>query len=138
MDLHVLPQGTGVRVGLVAASHFAVVGLVARVHVGMLLPVAAVGEAPLAAFELALEGLLSCKERSTPGGLCLVDRSVRWHLGGGAGPFPPVTSSTMLEIGQADSPSSLPSTYPGGHVSPLAVCRSGTPRQTENKRLQQM
>lgn len=67
MDLHVLPQGAGVRVGLVAASHFAVVGLVAGVHVGMLLPVAAVGEASLAAFELAFEGLLSCEERQCRG-----------------------------------------------------------------------
>lgn len=60
MHLHVLPQGAGVRVGLVAASHFAVVGLVAGVHVRVLFPVAAVGEASVAAVELTFEGLLTC------------------------------------------------------------------------------
>lgn len=45
------------RVGLIA--HLAKVGLVARVDVHVFLAVAAVGEAPVAAFELALEGLLS-------------------------------------------------------------------------------
>lgn len=58
MHLHVLPQGAGVRVGLVA--HLAQVRLVRRVHVHVLLAVAAVGEAPVAALELALEGLLPC------------------------------------------------------------------------------
>lgn len=58
MHLHVLTQRAGVRVALVAAAHFARVGLVTRVHVRVLLAVAAVGEAPLAALELAPEGLL--------------------------------------------------------------------------------
>lgn len=58
MHLHVLTQRAGVRVALVAAAHFARVWLVARVHVRVLLAVAAVGEAPLAALELAPEGLL--------------------------------------------------------------------------------
>lgn len=58
MDLHVFTQRAGVRVGLIA--HLAKVGLVARVHVHVLLAVAAVGEAPVAALELALEGLLPC------------------------------------------------------------------------------
>lgn len=54
--LHVFAQRAGVRVGLIA--HLAKVGLVASVHVHVLLAVAAVGEAPVAALELALEGLL--------------------------------------------------------------------------------
>lgn len=65
VDLHVLPQGAGVRVGLVAAADLAVVGLVRGVDVGMLLAVAAVGELPLAAVELALEGLLPCGDTAT-------------------------------------------------------------------------
>lgn len=48
------------RVGLVAAAHFAVVGLVAGVNVGVLFPVAAVGEASVAAVELTFKGLLTC------------------------------------------------------------------------------
>lgn len=59
MNLHVLTQGAGVCVALIAAAHFARVWLVAGVHVRVLLTVAAVGEAPLAAFELTPEGLLS-------------------------------------------------------------------------------
>lgn len=58
MHLHVLTQRAGVRVALVAAAHLARVWFVARVHVRMLLAVAAVGEAPLTALELAPEGLL--------------------------------------------------------------------------------
>lgn len=46
-------------VGLVAASHFAVVRLVAGVHVRVLLPVAAVGESTIAAIKLALEWLFA-------------------------------------------------------------------------------
>lgn len=49
------------RVGLVA--HLAEIGLVTRVHVHMLLSVATIGEASVAALELALEGLLSWRER---------------------------------------------------------------------------
>ena len=58
MHFHVFTKRAGVRVALVAAAHFARVRLVARVHVRVLLAVAAVGEAPLAALELAPEGLL--------------------------------------------------------------------------------
>lgn len=58
VHLHVFPQGAGVCVGLVA--HLAQVGLIRGVDVHVLLAVAAVGEAPVAAFELALEGLLPC------------------------------------------------------------------------------
>lgn len=60
-----LPQGTGVRVGLVAAAHFAIVGLVAGVDVGVLFPIAAVGEASIAAFKLAFKGFLTCSESAT-------------------------------------------------------------------------
>lgn len=65
VDLHVLPQGAGVRVGLVAAADLAVVGLIGGVDVGVLLAVAAVGELPLTAVELALEGLLPCRDTAT-------------------------------------------------------------------------
>ena len=46
-------------VGLVAAPHLAVVGLVAGVDVRVLLAVAGVGEATVATVELALEGFLT-------------------------------------------------------------------------------
>lgn len=46
-------------VGFVA--HLADVGLVRGVDVHVFLPVAAVGEAPVAALKLALEGLLTCE-----------------------------------------------------------------------------
>lgn len=59
VHLHVLPQRARVRVGLVAAADFAVVRFVTGVHVGVLLPVAAVGEFSVAAVKLALERLLS-------------------------------------------------------------------------------
>jgi len=58
----VFPQGARVRVGLIAASHFAVVGLIAGVHVGVLLPVTAVGEASVAAVKFTFEGLLTCEQ----------------------------------------------------------------------------
>ena len=62
--LHVLAQRAGVRVGLVA--HLAKIRLVARMHVHVLLAVAAVGKASVAALELALEGLLPwCERRET-------------------------------------------------------------------------
>lgn len=60
VDFHVLAQGAGVRVGLIAASHFAVVRLVTRVHVRVLLPVTAVCEFPVTAIKLALKRLLTC------------------------------------------------------------------------------
>lgn len=61
VDLHVFAQRARVRVGLVAAAHLAVVGLVAGVDVGVFLAVAAVGEFAVAAVELALEGFFSFK-----------------------------------------------------------------------------
>lgn len=62
VHLHVLPQRTRVRVGLVAAAHLAVVRLVAGVDVGVLFPVAAVGEASVASVKLTFEGLLTCEQ----------------------------------------------------------------------------
>ena len=56
--LHVFPQRAGVRVRLV--THLAQIGLIRGVHVHVLLPVATVGEAPVTALELTLEGLLPC------------------------------------------------------------------------------
>lgn len=63
MHFHVFSQGAGVGVGLVAASHFAVVGLVAGVDMRVLLPVAAVGEAPVTALEFTFERLLPCRRQ---------------------------------------------------------------------------
>ena len=60
--LQVLPQGGGVGVGLVTAAHPAGVGLVGGVDVHVLLPVARVGEPPVAAFNLALKRLLACND----------------------------------------------------------------------------
>lgn len=54
--LHVFAQRAGVRVGLV--THLAKIGLVARVHMHVLLAVAAIRKASVAALELAFEGLL--------------------------------------------------------------------------------
>ncbi len=51
------------RVALVAAAYFAVVGLVGRVHVHVLLAVRAVGETTIAALELALERLLAYSQK---------------------------------------------------------------------------
>lgn len=53
------PERAGVRVGLVA--HFADVRLIRSVHVHVLFPVTAVGEASVAAVEFTLERLLTCK-----------------------------------------------------------------------------
>lgn len=53
MDLHVLSEGAGVRVGLVA--HFAEIGLVGSVHMHVLFAVAAVCKAPVTALELTLK-----------------------------------------------------------------------------------
>lgn len=63
------PKRAGVGVGFVA--HLADVGLVRGVDVHVFLPVAAVGEAPVAALELALEGLLPCKTAAVGPGLGL-------------------------------------------------------------------
>ena len=64
--LDVLAQRRRVRVGLVAAGVAAVVRLVGRVHVRVLLAVRAVGEATLAADELASERLLACNSFQAP------------------------------------------------------------------------
>lgn len=61
VHFHVLPQRARVRVGFVTAADFAVVRLVTGVDVGVLLPVAAVGEFSVAAVKLALERFLSWK-----------------------------------------------------------------------------
>ncbi|MFN9910295.1 MAG: hypothetical protein ACK56F_29985, partial [bacterium] len=60
MDLEVFPEGGGVGVGLVAPAHPAVVGLVRGVDVHVLLTIAGVGEATIAALDLALERFLAC------------------------------------------------------------------------------
>lgn len=60
--LHVLPQGAGVGVGLVTASDLTVVGLVAGVHVGVFLPITAVGELPVTAIEFTFERLFPCNK----------------------------------------------------------------------------
>lgn len=57
MNLHVFAQGAGVGVGLGAAQGLAVIGLRSCVDLRVLLPVAAVGEAPFA--KLTLEWLLT-------------------------------------------------------------------------------
>ena len=62
MDLHVLPQGARVGVGLVAAPDLAVVGLVAGVDMGMFLPIAAVGKLPVTAIKFTFERLFPCKK----------------------------------------------------------------------------
>lgn len=51
------------RVGLVTATHFAVVRLVAGVDVGMLFPVTAIREFSVAAVKLTFERLLTCKKK---------------------------------------------------------------------------
>ncbi len=65
VHFHVLPQRAGVRVGLVTAADFAVVRLVTGVDVGVLLPVAAVGEFSVTAVKLALERFLSLNKWET-------------------------------------------------------------------------
>lgn len=68
VQLHVLPKGTRVRVTLVAASDLTHVGFVAGVHVGMLLPVAAVGEPAAAALEVTFKRLLTYKRETGESG----------------------------------------------------------------------
>lgn len=72
--LHVFPQRAGVGVRFV--THFAQVGFVRSVDVHVLLPVAAVGKAPVTAFELTLEGLFPCKKEGQETGVnrCKKDR----------------------------------------------------------------
>lgn len=62
MNLHVLPQRAGVSVGLVTASDLAVVRLVARVDMGMFLPIAAVGKFPVTAIKFTFERLFPCNK----------------------------------------------------------------------------
>lgn len=62
VHLHMLAQRTGMRVALVAATNAAVVRFVGRMNVRVLLAVRRVGEASVAAVELALEGFLACKQ----------------------------------------------------------------------------
>lgn len=59
VQLHVLAQGAGVRVALVAAPDLAHVGFVAGVHVRVFLSVAAVREPPAAALELTFKGFFT-------------------------------------------------------------------------------
>ena len=61
VNLLMFPQRGGVSVGLVAAPDSAVVGLVSGVDMHVLLPVAGVGEPPVAALDLALKRLLTCQ-----------------------------------------------------------------------------
>ena len=62
VDLQVFSQRGRVSVGLVAAAHPAREGLLSGVDVHVLLPVAGVGEAPIAAVDLALKWLLTCNK----------------------------------------------------------------------------
>ena len=64
VNLEMLPQGGGMSVGLVTAPDTAVVRLVGGVDVHVLLPVAGVCEPPVASLNLALERVLSWKERN--------------------------------------------------------------------------
>ena len=62
VDLQVFSQRGWVSVGLVAPPHPAREGLLSGVDVHVLLPVAGVGEAPIAAVDLALKWLLTCNK----------------------------------------------------------------------------
>lgn len=55
VKLHVLPQRARVGVALVTAPDLAHVGFITGVDVGVLLPVAAVRESPVAALKLAFK-----------------------------------------------------------------------------------
>lgn len=59
MGFHVLPEGAGVSVALVAAPELAEVWLVAGVDMAVLLAVGTVGESPVTTGKLTGEGLLS-------------------------------------------------------------------------------
>lgn len=59
--LHVLPEGTGMSVRLVAARYPTVVRLVRSVYVRVLFPVRTVGEPTVASFVLAFERFLAYK-----------------------------------------------------------------------------
>ena len=78
----VLAQRGRVRVALVAAFVLAEVGLVGRVNVHMLLAVGAVGEASIAAVELAFERLFAWKQKETKGEplvAVVVDTNTIWR-----------------------------------------------------------
>lgn len=62
MNLHVFPQRAGVSVGLVTASDLAVIGLVAGMDMGMLLPITAVGKLPVTAIKFTFERLFPCNK----------------------------------------------------------------------------
>ena len=59
VDLEVFPEGGGMCVGLVAASHLAVVRLVAGVDMRVLLSITGVGEPSVAAIKLTFERFLT-------------------------------------------------------------------------------
>ena len=59
VNLEMFPQRGGVSVGLVAAPHPTVVGLVSGVDMHVLLPIAGVGEPSVTALYLALERFLT-------------------------------------------------------------------------------
>lgn len=63
MHLHMFSQGARVRVRLIAASHFAIVRLVAGVHVRVLFSVAAVRESSIASFKFAFKRLFTYEEK---------------------------------------------------------------------------
>ena len=58
------PQRGGMSVGLVAAPHPTVVGLVSGVDMHVLLPIAGVGEPSVTALYLALEWFLTWNKRN--------------------------------------------------------------------------
>lgn len=59
MDLHMLTEGTGVRVRFITAPYFAVIGLVTCMHMRVLFSVAAVSKTSVAAFKLAFKGFFT-------------------------------------------------------------------------------
>ena len=59
VDLHVFPERGRMGVGLVAASHLAVVGFVTGVDVRVLLSITGVGKSSVAAIELTFEWFLT-------------------------------------------------------------------------------
>ena len=59
MQLHVLAKRTWMCVAFIAPLVFAVVGFIRRMNMGMLFPVARVGEATITARELAYKRLFA-------------------------------------------------------------------------------
>ena len=62
MDLEMLPEAARVGVGLITAPDPARVGFVRGVDMHVLLPIRGVGEPPITALNLTLEGFFSCKQ----------------------------------------------------------------------------